>query len=283
MSFSYGNFGFLNLDELQPAPFLLLDFGIEKRCLELYDWDNRRRPDYGGYLFQYTLRGLGKLEWNGQTRPLPAGSAFLTAIPEDSRYFLPEEAGEGGWEILYLHFSGSGAAPFYEKIRELPSPVFTLDPDSIPISLLLGLHRTMQSGASLQKYEGGEILCRFLSSLLRELERPACALRQPYIELACRKMRERYASLSGIQEIAGELGVSLPHFTRTFHQETGMTPIRFLTNLRLEHAIHLLLNTDASMEQIAADCGFSCANYFAKVFRKAMHTSPADYRRQRGR
>ena len=52
---NYGTFGFLNPGQLPDEPLLLLDFGIEKRQAEPYDFDNNDR-DYDGYLFQYTFQ-----------------------------------------------------------------------------------------------------------------------------------------------------------------------------------------------------------------------------------
>lgn len=279
----YGSFGFLPIDGLTPAPLLLLDFGIEKRRLEHYEWDNAKRPDYNGYLFQYTLSGLGKLRFQQQTCPLPAGAAFFSELPEDLQYFLPPEAGDSGWEILYVHFAGPAVAPFYQKIRALQAPAFFLAADSAPITLLLQLHAALRQGYQLQKYEGGEWLYRFLTALLREVEAPSSASFPPPVKQAVALMQTQYASLSGIQEIADLLGLSLPHFTRLFHQSAGLSPIRYLTNLRLQHAIQLLLNTDLPIAAIAVQCGFSCANYFSKVFRRQMHLPPAEYRRQHGR
>ena len=48
---TYGTFGFLNPGQLAEEPLMLLDFGIEKRQSEKYDFYNDDR-DYDGFLFQ---------------------------------------------------------------------------------------------------------------------------------------------------------------------------------------------------------------------------------------
>ena len=42
----------------------------------------------------------------------------------------------------------------------------------------------------------------------------------------------------------------------------------------------LLRTTDASVADVASQCGFSCANYFIKAFAKRVGTTPLRYRRR---
>lgn len=276
-SYQYGSFGFLNLDQLPGSPLLLLDFGIEKRHHELYDFDNSTRA-YEGYLFQYTLKGCGRIVTAGESHDLPEGCGFLSRIPEDSRYFLPMDAPDLIWEYVYCHFTGEAALPFFEKIRSAYGTVLSLSSSDLPISMLLSLHSNMRGGRSLARYEGGEFLYRFLTALLRQLESPELKNGADVIDKAVQLMQERFGSRISIEEVAAAVGLSTAYFTRLFTRQKGDSPLHYLTNLRLQHALTLLLNSRLSIEKIAAECGFSCGNYFCKVFRKACGVSPAEYR-----
>ena len=61
----------------------------------------------------------------------------------------------------------------------------------------------------------------------------------------------------------------------------GVTPIHYLTKVRVRHGMHLLYDTSLPIDDIAQQCGFQNANYFAKVFRKYVNVSPTDFRRQK--
>lgn len=111
---TYGTFGFLNPGQLAEEPLMLLDFGIEKRQSEKYDFYNNDR-DYDGFLFQYTFQGEGVFETEEGSRRLSAGTAFFSCIPEKSRYYLPAGEPENRWEYLYVHFQGPAAVPFSGK------------------------------------------------------------------------------------------------------------------------------------------------------------------------
>ena len=114
MEYREGLFGVLNMDEMKNEPLVLLDGGIECRCGEAYDFYNGNRTEYGGFLFQYTLRGEGLFVRNGRECLVKKGSGFFVRFPEESRYCLPDEPG-AVWEFLYLHFEGSAADAFADK------------------------------------------------------------------------------------------------------------------------------------------------------------------------
>lgn len=91
-------------------------------------------------------------------------------------------------------------------------------------------------------------------------------------------MKAHFREHFSIDDLARQNGLSSAYFTRIFTRETGESPLLHLTRLRINHALFLLLNTQMSVEQIALECGFSCGNYFCKVFRRASGCSPAEYR-----
>lgn len=284
----FGSFGFLQSGSLEDEPLVLLDFGLEARQNEIYDFNNAYR-DYSGYLFQYTLRGHGLFTWEGQpgkgrqTENLTAGTAFLISVPEGSRYFLPSDEPENCWEYLYVHFQGTAALPFFSRIRAAFGPCFALPADSLPILLWLNLHRELQEGRQLKSYEGGELVYRFLSGLLRTLESPALFEPSASVAESIRYMKEHFDQRFSMEELAGRMGLSAAYFTRLFTRETGQTPLACLNGIRLSHAVFLLLNTSLSVDEVALSCGFSCGNYFCKVFRKASGFSPVEYRRRYAR
>lgn len=184
--------------------------------------------------------------------------------------------------ISVCAFSGPGSRSFFPEIRDSFGPVVTVPADSFPIQLWLNLHEVMTNGRQLRRYEGGDLVYRFLSSLLRTLEEPQRPALTPCVEESIRYMKEHFPEHFSIEELAAYKGLSSAYFTRLFTRETGQSPVRYLTGLRLSHALSLLLNTTMPVEAVARDCGFSCGNYFCKVFRRASGCTPAEYRRRYG-
>ena len=114
----------------------------EIRCRESYDYFNDDRPDYSGYLIQYTLDGKGRYCRGEKEWVLEKGMAFLVSFPEYSRYYLPQEQ-EEGWDFWYLHFDGAAAAPFADRIREMSGDVFYLDPGNEAVQMVLRMYKRL--------------------------------------------------------------------------------------------------------------------------------------------
>ncbi len=277
MQYNFGHFGLLNTDDMADQPLILMDGGIESRFRENYDFFNEKRDTYRGYLFQYTLSGKGWFEKNGNRYCVSEGVGFLTKIPEKTRYYLDKDSAEP-WTFLYLHFDGNTAAPFFQKLDALCGCVFSLDPNSHPITQYLKLHHKLICGDRLEKYEGQEFLYLFLCRLLREIEHSAARVQNSVVNLALQIMLKEYNTLEGVDEVAKRLGISQEHLTRSFKTEQGIPPVRYLTNLRIQAAMNDLLDTEDLIHDIALRTGFSNGNYFAKVFRKYAGMSPGEYR-----
>ena len=92
-------------------------------------------------------------------------------------------------------------------------------------------------------------------------------------------LREHFAEDISPADIAASAGVCERECFRCFRQELGTTPLATLTDFRLRRAAELLRETDRSVSDIAAACGFANSSYFGKVFRSRMNLSPLAYRR----
>ncbi|GAA1630031.1 GlxA family transcriptional regulator [Catellatospora bangladeshensis] len=82
-----------------------------------------------------------------------------------------------------------------------------------------------------------------------------------------------------LDQLARHARMSVRTFTRRFREETGLSPGRWLTRQRVEHARHLLESTDLSIDQIAGRAGFGTAVSLRQHLRAAVGTAPLSYRR----
>lgn len=82
-----------------------------------------------------------------------------------------------------------------------------------------------------------------------------------------------------LRAMAAQESMSVRTFTRRFREEVGVTPLRWLTQQRLQHARHLLEETDLPVERIAADAGFGTAASLRQHFHASLGVSPRAYRR----
>lgn len=83
-------------------------------------------------------------------------------------------------------------------------------------------------------------------------------------------------------EIAASVFLSPTHCNRLFRQVLRQSITQRLTDLRLERARHLLLDSTMTISQIAGEVGFSSFSHFTRTFQRHTGTTPGDYRRSRG-
>lgn len=81
-----------------------------------------------------------------------------------------------------------------------------------------------------------------------------------------------------LQEAAEAAAVSQRHLERVFLEVCGLSPMAYLTELRLRRASLLLRGTSRTVAEIARECGFEDPNYFARVFKKKYGAAPSMWR-----
>lgn len=97
--------------------------------------------------------------------------------------------------------------------------------------------------------------------------------------LAARALIDRSAPLpASASAVAAELRVSVEHLTRLFTRHAGMPLARWLRQMRLERAAHLLASTELTLDRIAARVGYGDGFALAKAFRALTGESPGRWR-----
>ncbi|MET3548648.1 MULTISPECIES: response regulator [Paenibacillus] len=81
-----------------------------------------------------------------------------------------------------------------------------------------------------------------------------------------------------LTEVANEVYLSPGYLSILFKKETGMNFSKYLTDLRLRKAGHLLLNSNMKINDIAAFVGIDNTSYFCRLFKTNYGVSPLQYR-----
>ena len=197
------------------------------------------------------------------TSPSPAGSALI--LPPQSAaagHLVLSRAPltltpEGESHLLCIQLTGQAAVQFRAGLTEL-------------LGRLAAEADTPRSRAARQL--AFALLCELAGADSAAPPLP------PLVEAAIEDIRQNYAGLYGVEELSERLGVSKSHLVRTFTAAVGVPPGRYLTTVRVEAAMRLLLHREYTLDVIASLCGFSGANYLCRVFKKETGQSPAQWR-----
>ena len=127
------------------------------------------------------------------------------------------------------------------------------------------------------------------TSLLQEQVRPRSRARARasggLLAWQVRKVRDYVdAHLAGrvlVSDLSAIVQLSDGHFSRAFKRTFGIAPHAFVLQRRLELAARLMLNSPASLTDIALRCGFTDQAHLCNQFRHVMGESPAAWRRAR--
>ena len=101
----------------------------------------------------------------------------------------------------------------------------------------------------------------------------------PTMRHAAQLLAERVGEVFSMSDVSSTVGLRPVQFTRRFRKAHGTTPIEYLTRLRLENARRLLIETDATLDEIAESCGWSSGYYLSEVFKRAHSMAPGQFRR----
>jgi len=98
------------------------------------------------------------------------------------------------------------------------------------------------------------------------------------IQKSVEYIRKHFGEEISLSLLAKVAGYSIYHYTRVFKHCTGMSPIHFLNNYRLNCAKHMILTENIPLSQIADTCGFHQYAYFFRLFKAAYGCSPTQFR-----
>lgn len=79
------------------------------------------------------------------------------------------------------------------------------------------------------------------------------------------------------ESLAGITGMSTVYFRKLFTKRYGVSPMRYLSNIRIETAKNMLLSDNYSVSDIAEAIGFSSVYSFSRSFKKATGLSPTEF------
>ncbi|MCD9025337.1 helix-turn-helix domain-containing protein [Cohnella silvisoli] len=81
-----------------------------------------------------------------------------------------------------------------------------------------------------------------------------------------------------LSRLAGYAGYSPFHFTRIFKERIGVTPLYYVSSLRLQRAKELLLQTNMNVRDIGLEIGQQSLGTFTTRFSERVGVTPSDFR-----
>lgn len=81
-----------------------------------------------------------------------------------------------------------------------------------------------------------------------------------------------------LNRLASHVNMSPSYFSSVFSQESGMTFVEYLTEVRMDKAKELLMCSNQKTSEIGYQVGYKDSHYFNYIFKKTQKCSPKEYR-----
>lgn len=147
------------------------------------------------------------------------------------------------------------------------------------IQLYLSLNEKPNEQLMILKFEE-LLLSLFSNKKHQELTDYFISLCQNQEYHMSRIMEENFAYNLNLENYAQLCHMSLSAFKKLFKQYYHNTPASWLKNKKLDLAVHLVLRSDLSVNQISFECGFEDTSHFIRVFKQKYQLTPLQYRQK---
>lgn len=282
-------------------PFSLIELPRESWALPLYPYSVGRHiqfhhvrptgfPVHQIFMIR-TGTGLFRDLENGKEIILEPGMAFAFPPNRGHEYFPTSHE---PWHVGFIGFQGNQAQGMLEAISLLPSTPYRPDQFDHCWDEIGHIWHTINSPSTNRQDEHwmqelSVTLYRLLLTLRPSNKSPNLSnrlefesVRNEALSTAVRLINQHYTEPLLISNLAAAVGYSVQHFQRLFVQEYGVTPHKYLQNLRLERALQIMKeNSDIPIQEIALQLGME-TNYFIRVFRQHYGCTPGVMKQRLG-
>lgn len=231
-------------------------------------------------VIHYVTKGYGTFKFNGKVFNLKQGDIFILLKGMQVEYVASID---DPWEYYWIGFSGSNANEYLNRTSITNSCVANCEENSKIPQIILNMceisktYNPSRSDDILLLKELYSLLYALIEEFPKPFEYKDKEL-HTYIQDALNFINSNYMHSITVQEIADYVNLSRSYLYKMFIKNLGISPQRYLINLRMYKATLLLKGTKLPIGEVANSVGYSDSLLFSKTFSKHFSMSPLNYR-----
>jgi AraC-like DNA-binding protein len=268
----------MDINELQEQMSFTPSHHIGKaRCEEGWNWSPPPLPDYDLW---YALSGRGEMRIQGQDYPIRKGSCFLVR-PGD----IPEatQLSEDRLQVIFIHFQCIHKNGRKELTGLVPERHTFITETYAFETMLNRIVELEERSTSWKDLEFDLIMKQLLLHLLRQqAEVPETRLWEDKHRQLISRIIAHIKDIPGYrishQELADRVSMSPNYLNKLFKRYMGMSLKHYMTQARLERALHLLQETSMNVSQVAEALGYGNIYLFSRQFKEQYGRPPSDFK-----
>ncbi|MDV5105763.1 AraC family transcriptional regulator [Clostridium perfringens] len=231
-------------------------------------------------VIHYVTKGYGTFKFNGKVYNLKQGDIFILLKGMQVEYVASID---DPWEYYWIGFSGSNANEYLNRTSITNSCVANCEENSKIPKIILNMceisktYNPSRSDDILLLKELYSLLYALIEEFPKPFEYKDKEL-HTYIQDALNFINSNYMHSITVQEIVDYVNLSRSYLYKMFIKNLGISPQRYLINLRMYKATLLLKSTKLPIGEVANSVGYSDSLLFSKTFSKHFSMSPLNYR-----
>ncbi len=223
------------------------------------------------YTVYFVLRGQGRLHTRGEIRSLTEGDVFFS-FPAEPFAIESQES----FQYMYISFLGARGNRIMEKLGITPHSCLFSDCGALETVWTQGL----RCPAELSDIASEAVLLHTFAYLGGRLSGISSREGQGTdLVSAIQKYVDEHFSDGdfSLEQLGKELKYNKKYLSTVFKRDAGIGIVEYLHTVRIQHACTMLRQGFSSINDVALRCGYSDAQYFSKVFKRRMGSSPRAY------
>jgi len=257
-----------------------MDVGInmvhcgKERCVPRHGFGPVMRDHY---LVHYVESGKGRFEINNKVYHLGAGEIFFI-MPNVITYYEADE--KEPWVYKWIGIKGRYLESVFKMTGlSVKRPVITVGED-VSLAMDRIIDESTKADCTALRVSGlaYDFLDKLVKNISHDMEKKSNS--QIYVEKAVDYIWQYIYRKVSVEELAKHVNIDRSYLTGIFKEYTGVSPQRYIMDIKMKTACEYLLSTDYDITYIAQSVGYDDLFVFSHAFKRYMGISPKEYRKK---
>lgn len=185
------------------------------------------------------------------------------------------------YESLWIQFSGTGVEELLKDLGIFGQRLIKTSPDASLNYLFERIFWEHKLKRHAYKTIEVSLVLEILSSISRASEDYKESLSSAHssqINAVLLDMETNLRKNYPIERYAALLNLSVSRFAHLFAKEVGISPHKYILQLKITKASQLLRQTDMAVGEVAQFVGFQDPLYFSRIYKKSTGLTPMEYK-----